>query len=306
MKVIVASQLGMCFGVRNAIKAALGATDPRDTTILGELVHNPEVTGQLAALGFSQKPEGDLHEAPDTRAAMITAHGVSDKRRTALTDAGISLIDTTCPLVRHVHDSAQQLKAEGRFVVVIGKAGHAEVEGIVGDLERFAIVAGARDARDFGHKSIGIVCQSTTPPEVARETVEAIRKANPSSDISFVDTVCRPTRHRQKAVLDLLHHIDILVVAGGWNSNNTRQLASLAHSRGVPVMLVERAADLDVALLRRYRVAGLTAGTSTLDSTITEIYDTLLRVRPAAFSPFTARIASTIRQLIHTVHPGRA
>jgi 4-hydroxy-3-methylbut-2-enyl diphosphate reductase len=101
--------------------------------------------------------------------------------------------------------------------------------------------------------------------------VAAIRTANPSAVIRYVDTICRPTKERQQAAGDLLGRVDALVVVGGRHSNNTRQLARLAETRGVPVAHVQSAADLDPAWLSRFRVVGLTAGTSTLESTIAEV-----------------------------------
>ena len=282
MKVICASALGMCFGVRDAIRAAEKVTAPQEVTILGEIVHNPAVQQALARRGFKAVDEAAGRDGlPATPGVLITAHGISHRRHSELEDSGRRVVDTTCPLVRHVHDCAQRFRQEGRFVVVIGRAGHVEVLGITGDLEHFAVVDEPEDVRDWGHPRIGIVCQSTTPPHRAEELRAAIAAANPHSEIEFYDTICRPTKDRQRAVLDLLPQIDILVVVGGRKSNNTRQLALLAESSGVEAMQVECAADLDMDRLRRHRVAGLTAGTSTLDGAIHEVHRALLSVKPA-------------------------
>jgi 4-hydroxy-3-methylbut-2-enyl diphosphate reductase len=281
MEVLVAASYGMCFGVRDAIRTALEAPTPASTTILGELVHNPEVTSRLAARGFRQVPESTRKAPVETPVVMITAHGVSDKCRNSLLASGKTLVDTTCPLVLHVHNCARRFRDEGRFVVVIGKPGHVEVEGIVEDLDRFAVLPSPADVCDYGESRIGIVCQSTMRPAHAERAVAAVRAANPRSDIEFADTICRPTRDRQGAVLRLLPHIDILVVVGGEHSNNARQLVQIAESRGIPAVLVERASSIDHALLQRHRVAGLTAGTSTLESTIHDVHQALLAIRPA-------------------------
>ncbi len=304
MKVIPASSLGMCFGVRDAIRAAERVTEPSAVTILGELVHNPEVRRELARRGFRQAPEGDDAGLPDTPAVMVTAHGISDRRRAGLAASGRTLIDTTCPLVRHVHDSAQTLQGEGRFVIVIGRPGHVEVRGITEDLGRFAVVDSPEAVRAWGEPRLGIVCQSTTPPQMAEELRAAIAAANPASDIAFLDTICRPTRDRQAAVLELLPHIEVLVVVGGANSNNSLQLALLARSRGVPAVLVDGAAGLDLAALRGYRVAGLTAGTSTMDRTIREVHVALLGLKP--LPPPLPTASQVVRSFFRPCNPDEA
>jgi 4-hydroxy-3-methylbut-2-enyl diphosphate reductase len=227
-------------------------------------------------------PEAGRTSLPLTDRVVITAHGVSGKERRRLTDAGKELIDTTCPLVRRVHQAAQDLQRAGYFVLVIGRPGHVEVEGIAGDLERFAVVSGADAARCYGEPRLGIVCQSTTPPDEAGRVVAAVRAANPGAEIKYVDTICRPTRERQEAVADLLGRVEALVVVGGRNSNNTRQLVRLAEARGVPATQVTAAADLDPGWLAPYRVVGLTAGTSTLDATVDEVERALLHMAVSA------------------------
>jgi 4-hydroxy-3-methylbut-2-en-1-yl diphosphate reductase len=305
MKVICASALGMCFGVRDAIRAAERVADPSEVTILGEIVHNPAVQGALERRGFRAVDESAGRDGlPSTPAVLVTAHGTSDRRRAELEASGRRVVDTTCPLVRHVHDCAQRFRQEGRFVVVIGKPGHVEVLGITGDLERFAVVEETDDVRDWGEPRIGIVCQSTTPPHRAAELRAAVAAANPRSETESADTICRPTKDRQRAVLELLAKVDILVVVGGRNSNNTRQLALLAESRGVEAMRVERAADLDRERLRRHRVAGLTAGTSTLDGAIHEVHCALLEVKPARNSRPTA--AEAARAMFRACSPDEA
>src|SRR5262245_57797804 len=131
MRVIRADALGMCFGVRDALAAIDEVTTPHDATVHGELVHNEEVTRRLAARGFATLPETDRGRIPLTAHVVITAHGVSHRERARLTGAGKSLIDTTCPLVTRVHEAAQALQREGYFVLVVGRPGHVEVEGIV-------------------------------------------------------------------------------------------------------------------------------------------------------------------------------
>jgi 4-hydroxy-3-methylbut-2-enyl diphosphate reductase len=281
MRVIRAAAMGMCFGVRDALAALDDIADPAEVTVHGELVHNEEVLSGLRRRGFAMTDEAGRTSLPVTDRVVITAHGVSDRERARLAAAGKDLIDTTCPLVRRVHEAAQQLRREGYFVLVIGRPGHVEVEGIVGDLERFAVVPDVAAVCDYGESRLGVVCQSTTPPVEASRLLAAIRRANPNVEVRFIDTICRPTRERQVALVQLLDEVEALVVVGGRQSNNTRQLARLAEEHGVPVTQVRTAADLDFHWLRPFGVVGLTAGTSTPEATIDEVERELRRV-PAA------------------------
>lgn len=282
MKVIRATAMGMCFGVRDALRVVEDVAEPETVTIHGELVHNEEVNAGLARRGFCATPERNRGAIPATPSVLITAHGVSDRERTRLASAGKRLIDTTCPLVRLVHQTAQRLQDEGYFVVVIGRRGHVEVEGITGDLENYAVVQSPEEAREYDADRIGIVCQSTTPPFEAEQVRLAIEGANPGKPVCFVDTICRPTRERQQAAEALFDEVEAVVVVGGAHSNNTRQLARLAESRGLPVLHVRKAADLDREWLASFHVVGLTAGTSTLDRTIDEVHQALLALPAAA------------------------
>jgi 4-hydroxy-3-methylbut-2-enyl diphosphate reductase len=266
----------MCFGVRDALELVRRMEHPEEATIHGELVHNERIIDDLAARGFRQTAEKGRRELPLTPAVVITAHGVSDRERQRLLDAGKELIDTTCPLVRRVHLAARELERQGYFVLVIGRPGHVEVEGIVGDLAHCAVVPDESTVRRYDAAKIGIVCQTTTPPADAERISRAIARANEGKEVRFVDTVCQPTRDRQEALQELLDRVEALVVVGGRHSNNTRQLVGLAEARGLPAVHVQSAADLDRDWLGRFRVIGLTAGTSTPEEVIEEVYRSLV------------------------------
>ena len=271
MRVLRAESLGLCFGVRDALAFTRQIGDPQNVAVYGELVHNPDVQRELDQRGFTIVREDERHHPPTADQVLITAHGISDRRRAWLEAAGKQLLDVTCPLVRRVHLAAQKLAADGWFVVVIGRPGHVEVQGIVEDLQQYAIVQAASDASRFPSERIGVVCQSTTPPRTAEQVCSAITRLNPQAEIRFIDTICQPTRDRQTAVMDLLALVQAMVVVGGRNSNNTRELVSLARDRGLPTFHVERAAELRAEWFGDMQVVGLTAGTSTLDATIDEV-----------------------------------
>jgi len=271
VRVVRASVLGMCFGVRHALGVVRGLEDPSAVTIWGELVHNAEVLRELDERGFARVPEHARGFPPPSPAVLVTAHGISEAERERLRGAGKEVIDTTCPLVRRVHEAAKSMRDEGLLVVIVGRRGHVEVEGVRGDVPGCEVLEDESEARPFDAERIGIVCQSTTPPALAERVVRAVRERNPGKDVRFEDTICEPTRNRQEAVARLLDEVEALVVVGGANSNNTRALVALAESRGIPARRVACAAELDRAWLAPFAVVGLTAGTSTLDRCVDEV-----------------------------------
>jgi 4-hydroxy-3-methylbut-2-enyl diphosphate reductase len=278
MNVIRADEMGMCFGVRDALHATQSVADPTLVTIHGELVHNPRVAKQLGEAGFRQSREDSRDPAVGTPVVLITAHGVSNAERRRLAAARKTLIDTTCPLVRRVHDAAQALAADGRYVLVVGKAGHVEVRGIVEDLDSCHVIETPDEVGCYDSRRLGVVSQTTMPPDVFTEVCARVRDRNPLADIRVVDTVCRPTKLRQLAVLDLIGRVDAVVVVGGRNSNNTRWLVNVCREQGTPALHVESAEELDPAWFADVRSVGLTAGTSTLDETIDEVHRALERI----------------------------
>ena len=275
MRVIRAEAMGMCFGVRDALQTLDTLSNPEDITIYGELVHNEHVNTALAQRGFTTLQEGKRSGSDLAANVVITAHGISNSERRHLLAQGKTLIDTTCPLVQRVHDTAIKLESDGWFIIVLGQPQHVEVRGITGDLTSYAVVSSKADVRTFPHERIAILCQTTTRPQAAEELTSAIYDANPHSKVRYVDTICRPTRDRQLAAERLVEQVDALVVVGGKHSNNTRQLVTLAQLRGLPVTHVQSAADLEPVWFTPFHTVGVTAGTSTLPETIEGVCNAL-------------------------------
>jgi 4-hydroxy-3-methylbut-2-en-1-yl diphosphate reductase len=271
MKIIKADVLGMCFGVRDALAIIEDVERPDTVTIHGELVHNEKVLEDLHERGFQMVGESSRQSLPLTQTVLITAHGVSDKERTRLSDAGKQLIDTTCPLVTRAHQAAQKLQAEGRHVLVIGKRGHVEVQGIIEDLRSFDVIQSLEEVRTYPGAKLGVMCQTTTPVGHADHLRAAIVERNPHADIEFIDTICHPTKDHQKALERLMDEVEAMVVVGGANSNNTRQLVLRCQERGLPAYHVRGPEDLRPEWFDGVEIVGLTAGTSTLDATIAAV-----------------------------------
>jgi 4-hydroxy-3-methylbut-2-enyl diphosphate reductase len=277
MRVIRAGVLGMCFGVRDSLARIEGISEPHAVTIHGELVHNEVVQSKLAARGFASRGETERKTSlPETRAVLITAHGVSDRERKRLEAAGKQLLDTTCPLVTRVHLAASALQADGYHVLVVGKRGHVEVEGITEDLEHFDVIESADEVRSYPNPRLGIVCQTTATARTVSEIRKVVAALNPGALIKFIDTVCLPTKDHQRALERLLEKVDAVVVVGGRNSNNTQQLVTRCREREKPVLHVQSAADLDPDWFKHFATVGLTAGTSTLPQTNDEVHRALV------------------------------
>jgi 4-hydroxy-3-methylbut-2-enyl diphosphate reductase len=281
MRVIRAEVAGMCFGVRDALAVIDGIVDPGEVTIHGQLVHNEVVLEDLKARGFSMRGEAEraagLEAEPASR-VLITAHGISDRERGRLEAAGKGLIDTTCPLVLRVHQAAKRLRAEGYHVLVIGWKGHVEVQGVIEDLEDAEVIETEADVRPFPHRRLGIVCQTTATEGRVESIRAAVSECNPDAEVRFVDTVCLPTKEHQRSLDRLLGQVEAMVVVGGSNSNNTRELVERCRRANRPVVHVRSAADLDPGWFAGYSAVGLTAGTSTLDRTIDEVHEALVRI----------------------------
>lgn len=275
MKILKADVLGMCFGVRDALAILEEVHDPANVTIHGELVHNEKVLDNLIDIGFRMLDEKNRRVIPATDTVLITAHGISEKERARLADAGKKIIDTTCPLVTRAHDAAQKLQAEGCHVLVIGKRGHVEVQGIVEDLASYDVIQSPDEVRTYPHAKLGVMCQTTTPVIHAEGIRAAIREKNPHTPIRWIDTICHPTKDHQKALERLMEEVDAMVVVGGINSNNTRQLVLRCQARGLPAYHVQGPEDLQVEWFEGVETVGLTAGTSTLDETIDAVEQAL-------------------------------
>ncbi len=283
MKILVAEHFGLCFGVRDALQAAESLAAAGPLTVLGELVHNPLALERLAAHGAGQGDLERLTSAPASVPVLVTAHGASDARRRAWQDAGFRVHDTTCPLVRRAHGQLVALVAAGYFPVVIGQAGHAEVRGLTGDFPEAAVVADEADLPTLPVRPrYGVISQTTQPSETVLRLVQGLRDARPGAEVCFRDTVCQPTKDRQRALRDLLAQVEVVIVVGGRGSNNTRQLVLAAEAAGRRAHQIERPGELDPAWLRGAASVGLTAGTSTLPDTVQAVRARLEAIAAAA------------------------
>jgi len=282
MTIHLAEHYGICFGVRDALALAERIANDEPLTILGQLVHNPIARERLDDLGVKQ---GSLDDAPATvtHRVMITAHGSSDAARARWRETGHAVEDATCPLVRHAHGQLRRLVEEGCFPVIIGKHGHVEVQGLAGDFPNAVVLETEADLAAIPeHPLYGVVSQTTQPIERALQLVVALRASRPNSRVRFRDTVCRPTKDRQEALRKLMSKVEVVIVVGGRNSNNTRELVETVRAVGLPAYHIERADELRPKWFEGIEHAGITGGTSTLPETVTQVQRRLLEITARA------------------------
>ena len=306
MRVIRAEVMGLCFGVRDALEVVEGIDEPATVTIHGQLVHNEVVQGG-SPRRFRDADEAQRGTSlPETPTVLITAHGISDRERGRLEAEGKRLIDTTCPLVPRVHQAARTLAGGGLSRPGDRPEGPCRGRGDHRRPGRFRRDRVGRGRRRLSASPAG----DRLPDDDDRASRRAIRAAivarNPDAEVRFVDTVCLPTKEHQRALDRLLDRVEAVVVVGGRNSNNTRELAARCRERGKPALHVQSADELDAGWFKGFATVGLTAGTSTLPETIEEVHRALVWIgsgpdgsrriargtpEPAAFLALEAEVA---------------
>jgi 4-hydroxy-3-methylbut-2-enyl diphosphate reductase len=277
MRVSVAKALGTCFGVQDAIDLALDESFRENLTIIGELVHNPQVVKRLRDRGV--KLVRSLDEPIDTPNVMITAHGAPSSIRQRAESMGFKVFDASCPLVLRVHKAVAEFLRDGFHPVVIGQSDHVEVRGITGDLADFTIILDATEIdKLIGKDKIGIVSQSTQPIDKVENLVSLIRAAFPDAEVRSRDTVCKPTKDRQVAVRELAAEVDLMIVIGGYNSSNTKKLKLVCDEMGVEAYHISDAQELRSEWFEGHEHVGITAGTSTPHEVIAELYEVIINM----------------------------
>jgi 4-hydroxy-3-methylbut-2-enyl diphosphate reductase len=261
----------MCFGVRDAIALATEHADAGPLTILGDLVHNPTVLGALEAKGIAIAQ--DVSEVR-TPTLMVTAHGTSQRTLDRTRAMGLTVVEATCPLVHVAHRAVTTLARDGYHVVIVGQREHVEVRGLTGDLDPadFDVVLDEADVMALrAQPRIGVAAQTTQPLQKVRQLVNLIRQRFPESEVRFIDTVCKPTKDRQSAAIEMAREADVVIVIGGQSSNNTKELVKTCARYCARVYHVQTAADVLPEWFEAAEIVGLTAGTSTPDAVIDRV-----------------------------------
>ena len=282
MRVVLAQPRGFCAGVVRAIDIVERALTlyGRPVYVRHEIVHNRHVVEGLEAKGARFVEE--LDEVPDGAVTVFSAHGVSRAVEQAARSRGLPVLDATCPLVAKVHIQANRYIARGRSLILIGHAGHPEVEGTMGQVEApVALVSNVADiARlDFPAEApLAYVTQTTLSVEDTRDVIVALQQR--FSDIVGPDTsdICYATQHRQSAVRELCKVVDVLLVVGARNSSNSNRLCEIGTEEGLPSYLISDGSELDPIWVANVQSVGLTAGASAPEELILSVIAALRRL----------------------------
>jgi len=287
MNILLANPRGFCAGVDRAIEIVERALDLFGAPIYvrHEVVHNRFVVDRLRQAGAVFVDE--LDEVPDNATVIFSAHGVAKSVRIAGKERGLKVFDATCPLVTKVHmEVAGHCKA-GRDVVLIGHAGHPEVEGTLGQwLEnpprgnRIYLVETPEDVLQLQPEhpaDIAFVTQTTLSVDDTQAVILALQQRFPVIHSPRHDDICYATQNRQDAVKELSGQVDLLLVVGSINSSNSNRLRELAEKRGVPAYLIDGAEDIRDEWLQGIETVGLTAGASAPESLVQDVIESLKR-----------------------------
>jgi len=266
LKVILASPRGFCAGVERAIEIVERALDifGPPVYVRHEIVHNQHVVESLRAKGAIFVHEVD--EIPEGGNTIFSAHGVSDAVVAAAKDRGLPVIDATCPLVSKVHKEGQNHVKRNRQVVLIGHAGHPEVEGTQGRIPGGVLLVTTPDDVEtldvIDPDALAYVTQTTLSVDDTREVIEALKRRFPNIVGPDVKDICYATQNRQQAVRELAGQVELLLVVGASNSSNSNRLRDLGAETGIPSHLIADCDALESAWMEGVSIIGLTAGAS--------------------------------------------
>jgi 4-hydroxy-3-methylbut-2-enyl diphosphate reductase len=285
MEILLASEMGFCFGVRRAVEMMEEATQQDGPMVsLGSVVHNPQVVAELRQKGLDVIASvQDVSERP----VAITAHGVSESVVRELEQRGVPIVDTTCPIVTRSQQWAKRLVEEGFAVIVYGDPDHKEVRGVLGWSQGKAIAVPSIDAIDTLPADlpsrVGVLSQTTETEAHFAEFVRALleRRMDEISELRVINTLCNATTSQQAAARELAHKVDLMIVIGGRESANTRHLAEVARDEGVETYHVESADEIRPEWLAGRDKVGVTAGASTPDSAVRTVVERLRELAPA-------------------------
>ncbi|MBI4216858.1 MAG: 4-hydroxy-3-methylbut-2-enyl diphosphate reductase [Chloroflexi bacterium] len=283
MKIELATEMGLCFGVRRAIDIVLrAAREAGSLETLGPLVHNRRIVADLEAQGVTVVPALEVLKG---RRAAITSHGAGPQTFAELERRGLAVVDATCPFVRSAQRAAQRLAQGGYAVIVFGDALHPEVQGVLGWAQgRGLAVTDPAQLKNPLPRRLGVLAQTTqNEGDFTRFAQGMLERALAGSlEVRLYNTICDSTRRRQAAAQELARRVDLMVVVGGRSSANTRRLADVCARAGAETHAIEEAQELDPAWLAGRERVGLTAGASTPDAVIAEVAARLRELAPGS------------------------
>ncbi|HEX4344246.1 MAG TPA: 4-hydroxy-3-methylbut-2-enyl diphosphate reductase [Solirubrobacteraceae bacterium] len=266
-KLLLAAPRGYCAGVDRAVQTVERALELYGAPVYvrKEIVHNKHVVETLRARGAIFVDEID-EAIPDGATTVFSAHGVSPAVHAQAAERGLSTIDATCPLVTKVHVEARKFAADGYTIVLIGHAGHEEVEGTMGEAPEHIVLVQTEadvDALEVDDPSrVAYISQTTLSVDETRTIIARLRERFPQITGPRTDDICYATTNRQSAVKQMAGACDLLLVIGSQNSSNSLRLVDVARELGTEAHLIDDAGQVDEAWLDGKRVVGISSGAS--------------------------------------------
>ncbi|AEB07019.1 hydroxymethylbutenyl pyrophosphate reductase [Coriobacterium glomerans PW2] len=262
VEIEIAAHAGACYGVERALAMARAAARDAEGPVrtLGPLIHNPLVVDELAREGVSV---AQSVSTADAGTLILRTHGVVPRLVEQARAQGLHVLDATCPYVKRAHAAARRLVRQGFQLLVVGEAGHPEVEGILGaagDGARVVSRLADLDGIDLAER-IGVVVQTTQTIERLQQITDALLAR--AREVCVVNTICAATTDRQRAARALAEREDVMIVIGGKNSGNTRRLAEISAASCPKTHHIEDVAELESSWFYGARLVGITAGAST-------------------------------------------
>jgi 4-hydroxy-3-methylbut-2-enyl diphosphate reductase len=297
-RILLASPRGFCAGVVRAIEIVDLALDCFDGPVYvrREIVHNRHVVRDFEARGVRFVQE--LDEVPDGATAVFSAHGVSPQVREQAARRGLRVIDATCPLVTKVHLEAIRFARMGFEILLVGHAGHEEVEGTMGEAaSQIRLVSSVEDAERIAVKDpqrVAFITQTTLSMEDTRPIVETLKRRFPAIRVPAKDDICYATQNRQVAVRALAKEAPVILVVGSRNSSNSNRLVEEAQLAGARAYLVDDATQIDPAWLSGVHAVGVTSGASAPEFLVAEIVRRL-----SAGGSATVEEVATVTEDVH-------
>ncbi len=278
-KVLLAQPRGFCAGVERAIEIVERALEIHGAPIYvrHEIVHNKRVVETLRKKGAIFVNE--VTEIPDKGVTIFSAHGISEVVEGQAISRNLPIIDATCPLVSKVHKEGQNHSKSKRSVVLIGHAGHPEVEGTMGRISgKVHLVTNVEDVKNLvlpDESQVAYVTQTTLSVDDTRDIIRALKDRFPEIVGPDVRDICYATQNRQQAIRQIVDHIDVLLVVGAQNSSNSNRLKEIGAEKGVLSYLIDDAKGLDPSWLEGAKTIGITAGASAPEELVAELLEYL-------------------------------
>ncbi|MBQ7864431.1 MAG: bifunctional 4-hydroxy-3-methylbut-2-enyl diphosphate reductase/30S ribosomal protein S1 [Lachnospiraceae bacterium] len=278
MDVKVAKTAGFCFGVKRAVELVeQQATLGKKVYTYGPIIHNEEVTEELAKKGVQIVSDREEWDAAEKGTLIIRSHGVSKKEFEEMQASGHEILDATCPFVKKIHRIVEEQSNNGRQIIVIGTESHPEVQGIIGWCNGPVLVVekpeDAEKLEENPGKKVCVVAQTTFNSKKFQDLVEIIEKKR--YDILVLSTICSATEERQKETRLLAQESEAMIVIGGLHSSNTRKLYEISKQQCVNTYFIQKLSDLDLRLFKSFRSVGITAGASTPNNIIEEVHTSM-------------------------------